>query len=238
MIKIDKASCLCVDSRYDERKDDILDMQKRIEALGGDWETFMANTQGETAEMNHANPDDWYDIPAEDIPNLHQWGYGREGYKHHHWNALACHKVMIQRAIDEKRQNLLMIEDDAYFPERFEYIWDKVANYFNNDSYDILYFGWWISDENDEFNQNIEKKWADEGIIELDKVVQLGGLHGALVNSNMFEFLMKFPAVNPIDYQLNQYHSQLRTTYILPKIIHTRTTYSLCEGSVITRNEL
>ncbi len=244
MIKIDKASCLCVDTRYEERKHDIADMSHRIQALGGDWETFKAITNSiplgvpEDCAYIIENEGDRQDIPADQIKDLERWGYGRDGYKHHHWNAFQCHKAMIQRAIDEKRENLLLLEDDAYFTDRFEEVWEKVTEHIMPGDCDILYLGWWISDENDKFNRIIEQNWNEQGIIQIDKVRQLGGLHGALIDKSMFNFLMKLPATNPIDWQLNAYHSRINSKYILPKIIHTRTTYSLCEGSVITRNEL
>lgn len=225
MIKIDKASCLCLDKRWMERYEDIRDISLRLDC---DFEFFLAG-DGKTLDAN-------YDYIDEPDPDVSRWGYGRQGFKHHHWNAFHCHKEMIRRAKAEGRENLLMLEDDAYMTDRFEKIWKHISAF--NPKYDLLYLGWWISDENDEFNKNIEKNWDDRGIIEIDVVRQVGGLHGVLVRNTMFDYILNLPANNPIDYQLNRCHDQFDSLYIRPKIIHTRTTYSMCEGSVITRNAL
>jgi len=111
MIKIDKASCLCLDTRAEERWPDIANMEKRLTKLDVCFEHFIANTQNNTKTTG-----DYFDVVD---PDVSKWGYGREGYKHHHWNAFQCHKIMIQRAIDEGRENLLLLEDDAYLPDRF-----------------------------------------------------------------------------------------------------------------------
>jgi len=92
--------------------------------------------------------------------------------------------------------------------------------------------------ENNEFNKNIEKNWDENGTIRVDKVTQLGGLHGALINNTMFDALLSLPANNPWDCQLNQFHNQLHTYYVQPKMFHTRTTFSHCEGSVIERKDI
>lgn len=236
-MKIDKATCLCIDKRYTERRFDLDDMGKRLTKLGADWELFHALTE----DGDPWNPHDYVDKSKDElVEEVAQWGYGRDGYKHHHWNALQCHRMMIERAKEEGRSNLLIVEDDAYMTDRFETVFENIQKFsvVQSGEWHILYFGWWISDENDEFNVNIEKNWEEKGIIRIDKVKQLGGLHGALINNTMFDALLSLPANNPWDCQLNQFHSQLLTYYIQPKMFHTRTTYSHCEGSVIERKDI
>ncbi len=92
--------------------------------------------------------------------------------------------------------------------------------------------------KNNKFNKNIEQNWSDKGIIRIDKVTQLCGLYGAVIHKSMFDALLSLPANNPWDCQLNQYHESLLTFYIQPKMIHTRSTYSHCEGNIINRIEL
>ena len=234
---IDKATCLCIDQRFDERRFDLDNMGKRLGKLGADWECFHALTEN----GDPWTPYDYVDVPKKDLAKeIAQWGYGRDGYKHHHWNALHCHRIMIQKAKEEGRKNLLIVEDDAYMTDRFETVFDELSQFsvVKNNSYHILYFGWWISDENDEFNKNIEKNWEENGTIRIDKVTQLGGLHGALINETMFDALLTLPANNPWDCQLNQFHNKLQTYYVEPKMFHTRTTFSHCEGSVIKRKDI
>lgn len=228
MLKIDKASCLCLDTRWDTREKDIRDIELRLSILGTKIEFFTAG--------NGQDKDIEYDYIDDPNPDVSRWGYGREGFKHHHWNAFQCHQIMIQRAKDEHRQNLLMLEDDAYLTDRFEEIWSVAQT--RVPDFDILYLGWWIGTEGDDFNEKVEKNYREKGIIGVDKVRQVGGLHGALINNSMFDFLLSLPANNPIDCQLNRYHHQIKSYYLFPKIIHTRTCYSECEGSIIERHDL
>lgn len=223
MICIDKVTCLCLVDREKEWSE----LEEQIKQKGWDYERFLAGSSMYSTQYKL----DWEDV---DNPDVSRWGYGREGYKHHHWNAFQCHHEMIKRAKAEGRKNLLILEDDAYITDRF----DKVFNEIPEAQFNILYLGWWVGDENDEFNKKIETDYAADGIIRLHKVVQLGGLHGALIDASMFDFILSMPANNPIDCQLNMYHGQLQTWYVAPKIIHTKTMLSICEGSVIERNKL
>lgn len=223
MLKIDKVTCLCLVDREKEWSE----LEEQIKQKGWDYERFLAGSSMYSTQYKL----DWEDV---DNPDVSRWGYGREGYKHHHWNAFQCHHEMIKRAKAEGRKNLLILEDDAYITDRF----DKVFNEIPEADFHILYLGWWVGDENDEFNKKIETDYAADGIIRLHKVVQLGGLHGALIDSSMFDFILSMPANNPIDCQLNMYHNQLETWFVAPKIIHTKTMFSVCEGSVIERNKL
>jgi hypothetical protein len=232
---IDKATCLCIDKRYDERRFDLDNMGKRMGKLGADWECFHALTEN----GDPWTPYDYVDVPKKDLAKeIAQWGYGRDGFKHHHWNALQCHKIMIQRAIDEKRSSLLIIEDDAYFTERFEEVWEKVENNIGANDYDILYLGWWVGDELDDFNLECEENYKKNNIVSLYKARQIGGLHGALINKSMFNTIMSLPENNPIDCQLNKIHNQIDSHFISPKIIHTRGVFSECEGYIINRKNL
>jgi len=226
MLNIDKVMCLCLDRREKEW----MRLKNECENIGLEFEPFIAGDG--THYHKH-----WYDQIDNPCPDISGWGYGRDGFKHHHWNAFQCHKKMFQNAIDQNLENVLILEDDAYITSRFIPVWDTVKNNLPDD-YGIIYLGWWIGDENDEWNLGAELQFQDQGIVELEEAKQIGGLHGALVHKRMFKFLMSLPPNNPIDYQLNLYHKQLPTYFLSPKIIHTKTMYSVCEGSVITRNTL
>lgn len=171
---------------------------------------------------------DHIDLPAKDMP---AWGYGREGYKNHHYNAILCHKKMIRIAQANRWNKFLMLEDDAYITPRFEDIYSKLE--INN--YDLLYLGWWIGDEKDKWNTNIEKQYAQTKEIKINKVERLGGLHGVIINETIYDIILDLPENNPIDCQLNNIHNLINSYYITPKIIHVKSVYSFCEGSIIER---
>lgn len=224
MLKIDKVTCLCLP----DREENWSQLEAQIKEKGWNYERFLAGKPSYSGPLKL----DYVDV---ENPDVSRWGYGREGFKHHHWNAFQCHHEMLRRATKEGVENLLILEDDAYITDRFDKVFAQVPE---NLEYDILYLGWWIGDENDQFNKKIESEYAADGIIRIYKVGQLGGLHGALINRRMFRFILGMPANNPIDCQLNYNHPNLNTWYVAPKIIHTRSMLSVCEGSVINRNHL
>lgn len=236
---IDKTVCLCLNQRWNERKCDILDMSNRIRNFGSDFQIFMAQSSDYPAiQDKDLPPIDYYDVPKYKLTKeILGWGYGNMNHKHNHWNALQCHKKIIEQAITEQRKNILMLEDDAYFTYRFELILNKIKDIINTDKFPIIYFGWWFGDENDEFNTNIEKAWDEESSIQILKAKVVGGLHAALIDRQLFNFLLNLPDNNPIDAQLNlcQIHDQINSILITPKMIHTRSTYSYCEGNILER---
>jgi hypothetical protein len=241
-MKIDKTVCLCLNKRWQERRQDILDMQTRIENIGSRFEIFMAQC-GDFDPVIDVDipPIQYYDkTRAELDAEVSQWGYGNAQHKHNHWNALQCHKYILRQAIQEGVQKLFILEDDAYFVNRFESIWEQIQPFIDEIFIPILYLGWWVGDENDEFNKNIETNWHENGTISIVKVRQVGGLHAAIIDCSMFDFLINLPDNNPIDAQLNLLgiHHQINTIFIAPKLIHTRSTYSYCEGNVIERNNI
>lgn len=231
MITIDRAHMLCLDQRWKTRAHDIYDMQQRFEKMGIEFKVFIA---GDGAHFNK------YDYVDEKNPDVSKWLYGLQGKKHHHWNALQCHKRMLMEARRHGCKNVLMLEDDAYLTSRFEEIWPKVAATEQVQDFHLLYLGWWIGDENDEWNILCEKNWAERCTISLERANQVGGLHGCLVDSSLYEPLIESADIAPIDFQLNRSgsHGMLNSWVVCPKLIHTRTTFSFCEGQVIPRNEL
>lgn len=233
MITIDKASVLCLDKRLPEREEDVLNMKAHFEAMGTDFNVFLAGCEG-----NY--PIEAYDYWDEEDPDVSGWGYGIPGLKHHHYNAFGCHMKMLRRAKYEGRENLLMLEDDAYVTDRFTEIWDIIKLAPVLQDYDLLYLGWWVGDEHDQWNLQAEQNWKENGVIDIVNARQVGGLHGCLVHNRMFDTLLNLPQNNPVDYQLNARggHDHLNSYIVLPKIIHTRTTFSYCEGSVINRKHL
>ena len=173
------------------------------------------------------------------------WGYGLPDHKINHFNAFMAHHQMVRRAKMNNWKAFLMLEDDAYMTERFHPIWDSlldsVAGHMKIDC-DILYLGWWMGDENDEFNTQIEDKYKEEsktfeGAFQIHPCeANIGGLHGAIITEDIYDTILGLPPNDPIDCQLNRMN--LRRSYITPKIIHTKTMMSNCEGQIIERKDL
>lgn len=226
-MKIDKAVCLCLDKRESEWRQLIEDGKK----VGLDIQPFICG-DGSSSHLQYSRIDDI-------DPDITYWQYGREGYKHHHYNAFKCHQQMISEAKAEGIENLLILEDDAYLTSRYTEVMDLITSNFHAiPKFDILYLGWWIGNEGDEFNDAVEAVWEKTHAAEIRKVQQLGGLHGVILNNSIYDGILSLPPINPIDCQLNYFHDRIASYFVLPKIIHIKTTYSYCEGSVITRNQI
>ena len=178
-----------------------------------------------------------YDKVNVDKKYMTEWGYGREGYKHRHWNAMISHRMMIKRAKAAKWPYFLMLEDDVYITDRFKEVWGQLQP--DPANYNLLYLGWWIGDENDDWNLDMEARYNNHKECHVGAPVQLGGLHAVIINESMYDTLLSLPLNNPIDSQINQLgHERLNSAIILPKIIHTHSLPSNCEGSTIQRNSL
>lgn len=176
---------------------------------------------------------DSYDKINFDPKLMGYWGYGIPERKHRHWNAMISHRLMVKRAVIADWPYFLLMEDDAYITKRF---FDVVSKIEVPDDFDLLYLGWWKGDENDEWNLKIESDYNNSGRASLEKAEQLGGLHGIIISSSMYYHILSLPLNNPIDSQLNRYHFQIRSYFVTPKIIHTKSLMSECEGTTIQRN--
>jgi len=188
-------------------------------------------------------PREEYDMIDDEKCMASYWGYSAVGHEVNHWNALRAHRIMLNKAKDNKWPYFIFVEDDCYILERFNKIWYVVEEYIPQD-WDLVYPGYWIGCENDEWNLEIEREWEEENqasIIKWGK--NLGGLHFTVVRDSMYDTILNFKEVNPIDSTLNQTPNKLDGTpinrYIItPKITHVKTTWSYCEGSEIKRNKL
>lgn len=223
-IKIDAAVCLCLDRREEEWRELI----KQAKPYGINIHPFICG-DGSNKNLTYFRVD-------EKDPDTSRWGYGRPGYKHHHYNAFKCHQKIISLAKVAGFSNVLILEDDAYILDRFNDVLDKLEETSSiPENFDILYLGWWVGHETDAKNRVYENLWEQYRLCGVIKATQVGGLHGALINSSMFDTILNMEPIDPIDCQLNKIHSKINSFYVFPKVIHTKTMYSYCEGSVIER---
>lgn len=172
------------------------------------------------------------------IEKMGNWGYGaNELSRWRHWNASISHRMMIERAKQNKWKAFLMMEDDAYITSRFKDVLPKLV--LPLDDFDLLFLGWWMGQEDDEFNTKIEENYNMYGRVQLGVPTRpIGGLHGVVIRESVYDLILDLPWTNPIDSQLNAYHQKIKSYYVMPKIIHVKSVHSNCEGCTFTRKHL
>jgi hypothetical protein len=173
------------------------------------------------------------------IEKMGAWGYGsNDRTKWKHWNASISHRMMIQKAKDNQWPCFLMLEDDVYITERFKDVLPKIL--IPQKTFDLVYLGWWMGDENDKFNTSIEENYKLYNRVQLGCAKLIGGMHAVIINESMYDTILNLPWTNPIDALLNIYdiHSKIKSYYLMPKIIHVKSVYSNCEECTFTRKLL
>jgi len=226
MLGIKKAYCLCLD----KREEHWLDLKQQCESKGLEFNRFLVG-KGEIFD-----PDDYDRLDVSSPENL-KWGYG--GHEkdspeevnrkvNHHYNAFLSHQEMAKRALEDGDEKVLFLEDDAYFTERFNEVIEKSEEKILSLDYDILYLGWWIGDEGDEFNNTVEDTWQKEKLPAVGKA-----------SRKMLDIITRLTPIDPVDSQLSKFfHDKINSYFIAPKIIHDKGVFSECEQSVTTRHKL
>lgn len=183
-------------------------------------------------------PIEEYDhVDTNELPKY--WGYAAPGHVKNHYNAKLCHNKIVQKAKDNNWEYFLMLEDDSYITDRFNKVWNGLNPYLEQvDDWDLLYLGWWIGDENDEWNIGLEKDFEEKGEASIMKWNSgMGGLHAVIIRNTMYDKILNLPNNDPVDSHLNRL-KDINRYVITPKIIHIKTTWSFCEGSELKRNYL
>jgi len=137
------------------------------------------------------------------------------------FNAFLSHRKMIENAIREDRQNILIIEDDVQVEEDFIEIINKVSPFFESNEWDMIQFG--------AFHHNNTEKISDNIL----KTRSSGGWHGVLINKSLFKLLYSFLPIGPFDWISEQFiQPNFKCYAIYPSIISQRSgLYSYVEGS-------
>lgn len=218
-----QAYCLCLD----KRKEHWTELAKQAESLNIDFHPFIVG-DGQTLPTNE------YDYIDDRNADTSNWRYGQHKHKINHYNAFMAHKKIIERVKKENLDYFLMLEDDCYFTSRYLDIFNQLAH--TKIDFNLLYFGWWIGDENDEWNKSIEEDYKLNKTCGLMRVRQLGGLHAAVIHKSMYDYILSLPPIDPIDSQLNKIHHEIHSYLVFPKIIHIKSIHSYCEGVTFNRN--
>ena len=232
MLEINKAFCLCLDKRQGEW----LDLEKQCLSKGIPFEKFIV---GDGLMFQPCQ----YDRIDETEFDFDSWEYGNDTTKLRHYNAFKSHQEIVKKAKSENLDRILILEDDAYFTERFDDVITKLSSQIEKMEFDMLFLGWWIGEEDDAWNEVVEELYHQNGSVGIGKVSEAhftcGGLHGVIINSTMFDAIIEMEPTNPIDAQLNRnFHEEIKSYYIMPKIIHDKGIFSNCEQNTIARKKL
>ena len=237
MFGITKAYCLCLD----KRKEHWLDLKQQCESKGLEFNRFLVG-EGKIFDENG------YDLIDTSAPDLSNWSYGghekdspyeKQVKKTKHYNAFLSHQAMARKALQDGDENVLFLEDDAYFTERFDKVVEKSSADIEQLDYDMLYLGWWIGDEGDEWNQQIEDEWSKDENYGIGSTRRIGGLHAVIISRRMLDIITRLDPFDPIDSQLSTYfHDKITSFFLAPKIIHDKGIFSECEQSVVERLKL
>ena len=234
--QIEKAICLCLD----KRKDHWEDLENQCSLKGIPFEKYVVGN-GKTLDPSE------YDYIDDQDPDMVAWAYGNptDGTPVNHYNAFLCHQRIVQKAKDQKLKNFLMLEDDAYFTRRYDSVISDVQHHLDSEEFkwDMLYFGWWIGHEGDEWNDGMEQAYAEEGFTAIARVfANIGGLHGGVINHTMYDTLLSLNPVGPIDMQLNHLYLhgpvKIDSYFMVPKIIHDKGLFSECDQNPNPRNKI
>jgi hypothetical protein len=213
----------------DKRQDLWLPLLEELKLLSDSVHPFLVG-DGELFPKEQYSKINW---PKE---KMGYWGYGAsEHSRWKHWNASISHRMMIENAKQKGWRQFLMLEDDVYITSRFEKV---ISKFVPPMPFDLMYLGWWIGDENDEWNLKVEENYKLYDRIQPGVCKQIGGLHGVIISESMYDAILSFPWTNPIDMQLNQIHDQINSYFVMPKIIHVKSVYSHCEECTFNRKEL
>ena len=236
-INIEKAFCLCIDKRQKHWQE----LEDQCVSKDIPFEKFIAGKGDILDGMD-------YDYIDEPDPEVDSWVYGHpdNGTWVNHYNAFVCHQRIIQKAKDQKLENFLLLEDDAYFTDRYDDVWGSFAHLFEDPEpieWDMIYFGWWIEQEEDEWNKEVERVYKEETFTAMSGIfTNTGGMHGVLINNSMYDSLLRLNPVAPIDMQLNlMYHQgprSIKSFIVIPKIIHDTGIFSEADQNPNPRKKL
>tara|TARA_R110000823_G_scaffold267453_1_gene387411 strand:+ start:436 stop:1143 length:708 start_codon:yes stop_codon:yes gene_type:complete len=235
MLGIEKAICLCLDKRKDEWED----LERQCNSKGIEFEKYIVG-DGHILERSS------YDRIDNDDSDISEWDYGNDKTRIRHYNAFMSHIEIFKRAKEQGLKRFLLLEDDAYFTERFDDVISKLNEQIediNGIDFDMLFLGWWIGENDDSWNKTVERLYNEHGRIGIGKVSEAhftcGGMHGVIINDTMVDKLLELEAKNPIDSQLNaDLHKEMNTYYVMPKIVHDKGIFSNCEQNTLERKKL
>lgn len=230
---IDRIVCLGLD----KRKDMWPKLQEQVQrCFGMPLEIFVAG-DGDDPELKYDHIDT-HNIGSDFI-------YTRSKG---HYNAYLCHKKIFAKAIADRANSILFLEDDAYIVEdRIHLLFDqKCQHIIQNSLWDLIYLGWWQKRAGyvSEDREDLEDVWKRYQLFNIEPVPHVPflqhetcGLHGVIIRQPLLRWLAN-AAYGPIDCFLHQHFNEINAYFMWPKVVHTYSTWSYCENDMCNRNQI
>lgn len=208
-LKISRAVCLVHDSR--------LEQFNTIESSFGDHGIKV--TRFLCGDGKVLPPTDYQHIDVEVPPG---WVHAHGLHRPPMYNARLCHYKIINQAVVDGCDNILMLEDDATIMDDFEETLDTVVPYFMTHAWDMIYFGWFHTQEVPGRQVHPRVYYVSQGVC---------GLHGVLLTKNACESILKHSHIqNPVDGVCAEHiQKKLLAFAIVPSIIRQCAGVSRCQ---------
>lgn len=210
--KIDRAICLTLDKRYDMA----CQLQEQCKEKGINIELFIAGSGSKPLKYDY--------IDSEELPKRTPYStdYPTWFARPNALNAWNCHREIFLRC--KENENLLLLEDDSELSEDFLEMIEKTEDFFNNNHWDMVYFGCYHFNSLKTEHPNIMKMNGG------------GGFHGVLISGHVRKELLSFPPIGPYDWIVGKYLHQYYNCYaIYPSIINQKSGFSFVEGCVLNK---
>jgi hypothetical protein len=227
--------CVCLDKRQEHWQR----LRNDANKLGLEFNPFICG-DGSHADLIY----DQIDYKKDEI-DLSRWGYSKEGHQINHYNALSAHKNIVKLAMNRGLESFLMMEDDAIFLNRFEYVVSKLCEYQEYidyiKSFSLVYLGYWNGQEDDDFNVGMENRYKTDKFVttlEINENNPVAGLHGCIIRNDVYQKILDFPFNNPLDSQFCKNRASIPSLIVCPKIVHTKDMWSNTEGCFLKRKVL
>lgn len=203
----DQVYCLYLDKRYD-RHEYISQYVDHYAYIAGD---------GTHEDLKYNR------IDTEDLPPIFkqstQYPTWRE--KPHAFNAWMCHNAILNDALDNGYNRILLLEDDVEFAEDLD---EALDNFENSYPWDMFYFGCFH-----------DKSYSGptKGV---RQVFGAGGFHGVALTRKVIELLCLMPPIGPYDWICGKYlHNSHRCFASHPMVINQMDGYSYVERQELSK---
>lgn len=209
LFNIDRTVCLTLDKRYE----DALKIEAKGYEYGLNIELFLA---GDGQMLDHYDHVDTDDLPPRytNSTNYATWWNRPNAY-----NAWKCHKKILQKAKQDGIEQLLLLEDDAFFENDLAEVVTNAYKFLQYSKWDMLYFGWYSNNHlKPTINTNV---WSMHGG---------AGFHGVLLTKEMIDLFAEFDACGPFDWMAGHAHNAIKAFAIYPSVITQKSGHSYVEG--------
>jgi hypothetical protein len=201
---------LCIILCLDKRQEYWSGVAKQFTDRDLPVELFIAGDGSGPYQYNHI---DTNELPPK-LP--HSTSYGTWHSRVAPFNALKCHRKMLQKAIDYDLDSVLMLEDDCELTSDA----DEVLSHINTPYWDMFYLG--------AYNKYAQKSAIDKNLL---KICGSGGFHAVVIKKNLFKELISLPSLGPLDYMCATYlHPRIEAIAVHPAIAVQRSGFSFIEG--------